>query len=201
MAKSARSGNPACGLLRYGRVALALTLALQMKSAAAVDVGSCDNTGMGHLTAPSLSPGHILRPSSLFTYPDPSLKGTLSIATDFHWGNVWTYDPDRYLIDGEWIRWNTRVCYTRVCYTLEDALSVGVLIPVAGRSGGFADPLIETPSIWAMHPGTSSRRTSVTSGLQATERLRHLLRVMPRVSVIWQHSLCYTTPGHAQLLL
>ena len=66
-------------------------------------------------------------------YPDPSPKGTLNIAADVHWGNVWAYDSDRYLIDGEWTRWNTTVCYT-----LEDALSVGVLIPVVGRSGGFA---------------------------------------------------------------
>jgi hypothetical protein len=65
-------------------------------------------------------------------------KGSSRLDTDFHWGNVWNYKPDEYMIDGEWIRSNFRYSYA-----LQDALSVGVSLPVIGRTGGFADAAIE----------------------------------------------------------
>ena len=57
---------------------------------------------------------------------------------DLHWANIWNYRPDEYLIDGEWIRSNIRLTYAQT-----DALSYGIAVPIVGRTGGFADPLIE----------------------------------------------------------
>ncbi|MBN2301261.1 MAG: DUF3187 family protein [Lentisphaerae bacterium] len=99
---------------------------------------SSNNREFGYLTAPSLSPGHVLRPSSMFSYPDIHPAGSWNIGTDFHWANVWAYEPDRYLIDCEWIR-----CNTRICYALNNSTSLGILIPVMGRWGGVADQFIE----------------------------------------------------------
>jgi hypothetical protein len=101
-------------------------------------VSADDNTGLGYLTAPSLSPGHILRPSSIFILPMLDAKGTERIDFDLHWANVWNYKSDQYLIDGEWIRSNIRYSYA-----LKDSLSVGLTLPIIGRTGGFADSTIE----------------------------------------------------------
>lgn len=99
---------------------------------------SCENTGLGYLTAPSLSPGHILRPSSIFVLPVLGDKGTDRIDYDFHWANVWNYRPNQYMIDGEWIR-----STLRFSHAVRDDLTVGLAVPVVGRTGGFADSMIE----------------------------------------------------------
>jgi len=103
-----------------------------------VDDSSGDNTGLGYLTAPSLSPGHILRPSSIFVLPMLDAEGTERIDLDLHWANVWNYKSDQYMIDGEWIRSNIRYSYA-----LKDSLSVGIALPIIGRTGGFSDSTIE----------------------------------------------------------
>ena len=99
---------------------------------------SYENTGLGYLTAPSLSPGHILRPSSLFALPTLGPKGSEQIDFDFHWANIWNYTPDQYMIDGEWIR-----STLRYSYAVKDYLSLGVALPFIGRTGGIADSSIE----------------------------------------------------------
>lgn len=112
-----------------------------------------ENSGLGYLTAPSLSPGHILRPSSIFVLPVLGVKGTERLDFDFHWGNVWNYKPDQFMIDGEWIRSNFRYSYA-----LKDTLSVGFVVPVIGRTGGFADSAIENfHSVFGL--GNSNRET------------------------------------------
>jgi len=98
----------------------------------------CENIGLGYLAAPSLSPGHILRPSSIFALPVLGAKGTERMDFDFHWGNVWNYKPNQFMIDGEWIRSSLRYSYA-----LQDTLSVGLAVPMIGRTGGFADSTIE----------------------------------------------------------
>lgn len=128
--------------LRAG-IALAVACGCLTGAPHSVSAGSGDlsgeNTGLGYLTAPSLSPGHILRPSSIFVLPVLGAKGEERLDFDFHWGNVWNYTPDEFMIDGEWIRSSLRYSYG-----LKDTLSVGVAVPVMGRMGGFADPAIET---------------------------------------------------------
>ncbi len=112
---------------------------------------SCENTGLSYLTAPSLSPGHILRPSSIFVLPVLGTKGAERINIDFHWANIWNYKPDQYMIDGEWIRSNIRYSYA-----MKDSLSVGLTLPIIGRSGGFADSTIENFHS-AFHLGNANR--------------------------------------------
>ncbi len=102
------------------------------------NIESVDNIGLGYLTAPSMSPGHILRFSSLFVLPAGGPEGSRRIDFDVHWANIWNYEADEYMIDGEWIRSNIRFSYA-----LEDTLSFGLAVPIIGRTGGFADPLIE----------------------------------------------------------
>jgi len=97
-----------------------------------------DNMGLGYLTAPSLSPGHILKPSSLFVLSTFGPEGSARLDFDVHWTNIWNYEPDEYMIDGELICNNVRFTYA-----LKDTLSVGITVPIIGRTGGFADPLIE----------------------------------------------------------
>ncbi len=99
---------------------------------------SCGNTGLGYLTAPSLSPGHILRPSSFFVLPILSARGAERVDFDCHWGNVWNYTPNEYMIDGEWIRSSLRYSYA-----VKDDVSVGLALPIIGRMGGFVDSAIE----------------------------------------------------------
>lgn len=99
---------------------------------------SCDNSGLGYLTTPSLSPGHILRPSSIFVLPMLEKQGVERVDVDFHWGNVWNRKPDEYMVDGEWIR-----STLRYSYAVKDHLAVGLAVPVVGRTGGWADSTVE----------------------------------------------------------
>jgi len=99
---------------------------------------SCENAGLGYLAAPSMSPGHILRPSSLFVMPKVGTKGTERVDLDFHWANVWNYVPNQYMIDGEWIR-----STVRYSYAVKDDVSLGLALPFIGRTGGIADSSIE----------------------------------------------------------
>jgi len=98
-----------------------------------------ENSGLGYLTVPSLSPGHIVRPSSMFLLPNSVHKGSLEMSFDFQWANVWCYEPGKYMIDGEWIRSNTRIHYG-----LNDSVAIGFVVPVVGRTGGFSDSTIES---------------------------------------------------------
>ncbi|OGV70322.1 MAG: hypothetical protein A2283_08240 [Lentisphaerae bacterium RIFOXYA12_FULL_48_11] len=102
------------------------------------DSVSGSNTGLGYLTAPSMAPGHILLPSSVFVLPAFCARGSSRIDFDVHWANVWNYDPDQYLIDSEWIRSNVRLTYA-----LKDTISAGIAVPIIGRIGGFSDSAIE----------------------------------------------------------
>ncbi len=94
--------------------------------------------GLGYLTSPSSSPGHILRPSSIFLQPGNIRKNAFEGSLDIHWANVWCYEPDLYLLDGEWMRLDARIQYG-----LNDSFSMGVVLPVIGRTGGFSDSAIE----------------------------------------------------------
>lgn len=97
-----------------------------------------DNIGLGYLIAPSLSSGNIFRPSSLFVLPAGGPAGSRRIDFDAHWANIWNYEPDEYMIDGEFIRYNIQFSYA-----LKDTLAFGLAVPIIGRTGGFADHLIE----------------------------------------------------------
>lgn len=100
--------------------------------------GGIDNTGLGYLMAPSLSPVHTLRPSPIFAGTARQPQGSWEVGFDAQWANIWDYDADRYLIDGEWYRVNTRVAYS-----VRADLSVGLDVPFCARSSGFADSGIE----------------------------------------------------------
>jgi len=102
------------------------------------DDAAHENTGLGYLTAPSLSPGHILRPSSIFVPSAIGARGTERVDFDSHWGNVWNYTPNQYMIDGEWIR-----STVRYSYAVKDNVSFGLAVPIVGRTGGFMDSPIE----------------------------------------------------------
>lgn len=131
---------------------------------------SYDNIGLGYLTAPSLSPGHILRPSSLFVLPICSSEGLYRIDLDTHWANIWNYEPDEYLIDGEWIRNNIRFSYA-----LKDTLSLGLVVPIIGRTGGFADSFIEdfhnTVNFGNAHRDEFPQNNSLTGGNSNGQKL------------------------------
>jgi hypothetical protein len=97
-----------------------------------------ETPGLGYLTAPSMSLGHFLRPSTLFLPPECLRKGEWNFDIDFNWANVWNYDAPHFLIDCELIRSDQRVYYA-----LEDGLIAGLSVPVIGRTSGFADSFIE----------------------------------------------------------
>lgn len=99
---------------------------------------AADNLGQGYLLAPSLSPLHILRPSPLFAGQARGPRGTWEAGMDAQWANIWNYDANDYLIDGEWYRMNARLAYA-----LRDSVTIGVDVPAIGREGGFADRYIE----------------------------------------------------------
>lgn len=109
---------------------------------------------LGYLSSPSMSPGHILRPSGVLLDSTPTPGGALDLTWKVHWANVWSYKEDRYLIDGEWFRFNTRIQYGA-----DESFTLGVMIPFMSRSGGFADGSIE--------------RFHDTFGLDNADRERH----------------------------
>lgn len=117
--------------------AIALSL-LSARHALAEPSESSSGSGLGYLAAPSSSPGHILRPSSIFLQPGNIRRSSFEVSLDVNWANVWCYEPGLYLLDGEWIRLGTRIQYG-----LTDSFSMGVVLPVIGRTGGFADSTIE----------------------------------------------------------
>lgn len=114
-----------------------LDMMITLPSASGSD-NTNENFGLGYLTVPSLSPGHIIRPSSMFLLPNSVKEGSLELSFDFQWANVWCQELDHYMIDGEWIRSNARLHYG-----LTDSIALGVMVPVVGRTGGFADSTIE----------------------------------------------------------
>jgi hypothetical protein len=112
-------------------VALCLVLA-------GVCTAHADNIGGGHLTIRSLSPGHLLRPNvSLGSIPDlPPRRLRTTVSVD--WGNVWIWEPDNYLLDGEWYH-----AAARFTYSFTEDLQATLAVPVVARTGGFADRLVE----------------------------------------------------------
>ncbi|MEI8139054.1 MAG: DUF3187 family protein [bacterium] len=102
-------------------------------------IPASDNTGPGYLTAPSLSPWHFLRPSSMFAMPVLENQGGARFDVDFHWANVMNISTNDYLFDGEWIRTNLRLSRG-----VGEGVAVGVGLPIIGRTGGFADSAIES---------------------------------------------------------
>ncbi|MBI3987547.1 MAG: DUF3187 family protein [Lentisphaerae bacterium] len=119
-------------------VFLTLALPLPLLFAGPAGSESTDNVGNGHLTAPSMSPGHILRPSALFLGQPCHPQGTWDTTFDAHWANLWGYDSQEYIIDGEWLRVNARVFYA-----VTDSIALGAFVPVMGRMSGFMDPMID----------------------------------------------------------
>jgi hypothetical protein len=132
-----------------GHFGIGLCVGLWLTSARAWEAQ--DNAGLGCLSAPSLSPGHILRANPLFLVPRCAQRGTREVIFDAHWANIWNYDSKHYLIDGEWIRGDVRFQYA-----VDDRLSAGVYVPIMGRTGGFADETIEGFHT-ALHLGNSHR--------------------------------------------
>jgi len=96
------------------------------------------NVGQGLLAIPSLSPGHLFRPNISMASPSYAPKGSWVSFTSLTWGNVWDVNEGHYKIDGEWLFFSTKASYA-----LCDEVEVGLCIPVAGRTGGFGDGLIE----------------------------------------------------------
>ena len=114
---------------------------------------SSDNTGLGYLDAPSMAPGHMLRTNPLFLIPQRVPEGDWQTEVGVHWANVWDYAKDKYLIDGEWVRADVKALYA-----ISDRLFVGGVLPVIGRTGGWADSSIESFHS-AMDMGDDGRRS------------------------------------------
>lgn len=117
---------------------LAFLLAGGMISASsATGNDNTQNSGLGYLNTPSMSPGHIVHPSSMFLLPNANPDPSLEVFIGLNWANVWNYEPDQYMIDWEWIRSDIRIQYR-----LTDHITVGIGIPIMERSEGFADSTI-----------------------------------------------------------
>ncbi|MBN1556956.1 MAG: DUF3187 family protein [Lentisphaerae bacterium] len=97
-----------------------------------------ENIGIGHVTAQSVSPGHILRPNAAFSIMPDLPEGRWRFAVGLDWGNIWNYEPERFTIDGEWYR-----LAARVSYAWRDDFQWTLVLPFVGRNGGFTDGFIE----------------------------------------------------------
>ncbi|MFO7870518.1 MAG: DUF3187 family protein [Kiritimatiellia bacterium] len=96
------------------------------------------NVGLGHLSVESVSPGHILRPGiSAMTIPRYE-RGSRRVTSGATWGNVWNYKPPHFIVDGEWLKLETRLTYT-----LLQNVEVALTVPYSFRYGGSADAAIE----------------------------------------------------------
>lgn len=128
------------GCICVGLAAIAFTAWISLPATCASSVSDELSPGLGALNAPSLSPGHFLRPSALFLVPDSGAfnKGDWGVDIAVHWANIWNYDEGKHVVDGEWLRTSVKLNYT-----LTDAVMLGMDVPFVGRTGGFADSLIE----------------------------------------------------------
>jgi len=113
-------------------------LGCTLEAVAADDPEEKGNIGRGHITVPSLSPGHLLRPSVVISKLTRSRKGEVELSSTVTWGNVWNYRENVFVYDAELVRFDTKLTWA-----LSDGIKVGVLVPVSGRIGGAADEVIE----------------------------------------------------------
>lgn len=113
-------------------------LGCSLETIAANDSVEKGNIGRGHVTVPSLSPGHLLRPSVVISKLTRSRKGEVELSSTVTWGNVWNYRENVFIYDAELVRFDTKLTWT-----LSDGIKVGVLVPVSGRIGGTTDEIIE----------------------------------------------------------
>jgi Protein of unknown function (DUF3187) len=114
-----------------------------------------NTTGLGYLNAASMSPGHFLKPSSLFVAPTVGARGTQWLGVELDWANIYAHRPDQYLVDGEWVR-----STVRFAQALTETLSAGLAVPMIGRTGGFADSTIDNAHS-AMHMAGHSRKHAI----------------------------------------
>ena len=99
---------------------------------------SRQNTGYGPLFLRSASPFQFLRLSLLLESPDILEKGRFEIRQVVTWVNLWGFERDKYIVDGEILR-----SATCLKYGVTRRWQVGVELPVMSGMGGFADGYIE----------------------------------------------------------
>ncbi len=93
---------------------------------------------LGPLTLRAHSPATILRLSPTPEAPMLAAPGTWRIAELVSWTNYFDYDPDRYIIDAEAVRFATRLAYGA-----NERLELGLELPFSHRGGGVLDARIE----------------------------------------------------------
>lgn len=93
---------------------------------------------LGPLTLRAHSPSTILRLSPTPEAPLLAPEGTWRVAELVSWTNYFDYDPERYIIDAEAVRFATRVAYGA-----SDRLEIGLELPFSHRGGGVLDASIE----------------------------------------------------------
>lgn len=96
------------------------------------------NTGLGHFTLRSLSPGHLFRPNITMLEMTDLPKGAWRFATGVAWGNVWNFRYDEYIVDAEWVS-----VETRLSFGMGENIELGIALPVSARIGGTMDGPIE----------------------------------------------------------
>ncbi len=93
---------------------------------------------MGPLTLRAHSPATILRLSPTPEAPSLAAPGTWRIVELVSWTNYFDYDPERYIVDAEAVRFATRIAYGA-----SERLELGLELPFSYRSGGVLDSTIE----------------------------------------------------------
>jgi len=90
------------------------------------------------LYAPSLAIGNLFRPTGHISAPSYAPAGTMIVQTSISWVNTWNVEPDRFMIDGEWIQ-----IAARISRMMTEKVEVGLYLPFIARTGGIADSSIE----------------------------------------------------------
>ncbi len=118
-----------------GAVAACLALSLGLAGPCFAEGGS---RALGPLTLRAHSPATILRLSPTPEVPTLAAPGTWRIAELVSWTNYFDYDPERYIVDAEAVRFATRVAYGA-----GERLELGLELPFSHRGGGVLDATIE----------------------------------------------------------
>ncbi len=96
------------------------------------------NGALGPLTLRAHSPATILRLSPTPEAPSLAAPGSWRVAELVSWTNYFDYDPERYIIDAEAVRFATRIAYGA-----SHRLELGLELPFSHRGGGVLDATIE----------------------------------------------------------
>lgn len=97
-----------------------------------------DNIGLGNFTLRLLTFQNLIRPSQTSVSFYELEPGRWNVTLSLGYGNIWNFDRNAYIVDGEWANADLRLAYT-----VNERLELGMLLTTSLRHGGYFDRAVE----------------------------------------------------------